>query len=84
MPSKLEVISPGSRLARIPQIHMTVSGLGRAWQSRERERGSERGRYRQNQREMWGGVEMDDWVLNDELSSISLQPLIATEGAADL
>lgn len=27
---------------------------------------------------------MDDWVPNDELSSISLQPLIVTEGAVDL
>lgn len=59
MPSKLEVISLGGRLARIPQIHMTVFGLGRAWQCREREREnqreSERGRYRQNQIEIEGG-----------------------------
>lgn len=49
MPSKLEVISLGGSLARIPpppqKTHMTVSGLGRSWQrrqKRERERIRER------------------------------------------
>lgn len=65
MPSKLEVISLGGRLARSPRIHMTVSGLSRARQCGEKEieRGGIRKRqiqYRRNQIEIEGGK--DGWL----------------------
>lgn len=63
MPSKLEVISLGGRLARIPEIHMTVSGLSKAWQCREKQRdrqNKKKGRCRQNQIETEGG--RDGWL----------------------
>lgn len=78
MPSKLEVISLGGRLARCPKIHMTVSSLSRAWQSREKKRGSEerigqRGRYRQNQIEVERG--RNGWVMGVEWWALPLRYL---------